>query len=191
MNRIIFMFAFLMFNLSVMSQGTTGHLKFKGVPIEGTIYNFARQLEQKGYRIIESNSTYIALSGVFANTEGCKIVVSASTNGTVVNVVSVIFPNDDTWGSIYTRYTTMREYLSSKYGKPDVTETFSGYVPTDFWKFEAIKKDECEIHSDYTLANGTIILSMMKLDYGKVSVVLTYMNSSALDNMAQGILDDI
>ena len=68
---LIFAVAFV---LSSFAQ-TTEHLKFKGVPIDGTLSEYVLKMKQAGFHLIETDDGVAVLEGEFAGYRGCLIGV--------------------------------------------------------------------------------------------------------------------
>lgn len=73
MKRIVLSFVYIVCFMS-LSMGQN-HLRFKGVPMDGTIQQFAQKLTQKGLTIVEKGNDNIILSGMFASYKDCLIGV--------------------------------------------------------------------------------------------------------------------
>ena len=68
---LIFAVAFV---LSSFAQ-TTEHLKFKGVPIDGTLSEYVLKMKQAGFQLIETDDGVAVLEGEFAGYRDCMIGV--------------------------------------------------------------------------------------------------------------------
>ena len=74
----------------------TEHMKFKGVPMEGTLQTFTSKLKAKGFMPIGVQDGVSLLKGEFAGYKDCTIGAVADKSGMICKV-SVIFPAMDKW----------------------------------------------------------------------------------------------
>lgn len=90
----------------------TEHLKFKGIPIDGTLEKFSEALIEIGFELNEdSKEDEMLLIGDFAGYKDCRVYVSTLDNIDLVNFVSVAFPDRDTWSSLLRDYTSLKDML--------------------------------------------------------------------------------
>ena len=75
MKRLLTIAVFIFSFMFVMAQTPNKHLTFKGIPITGTLENFAQKMQAKGFRKIYSDRRRIGFEGEFAGYSGCKITV--------------------------------------------------------------------------------------------------------------------
>ena len=182
-----------------VSAAQTSHLKFKGIPIEGTLNSFVQQLRAKGFSYIGTQDGIAVLNGEFAATKGCTVGVTRFSDRDQVNQVVVVFPKKDTWSGISQSYFSLKELLTEKYGTPESSETFSNYVPSsDNSKFYAILEDECHYISVFTAEDGKVQLTMKRQPdegysdiYTKAAVVLKYIDNANADETRKKVMDDL
>ena len=173
-----------------MSQTT--HMKFKGIPMEGTLNSFVQKLKDKGFTYLGQQDGTALLKGEFAATKGCTVGVARFSDRDQVNLVAVIFPEEETWNSITKSYFNLKDMLTEKYGAPESIEEFSGREPSsDFLKFRALVDDECNYISEFTCEGGRIQLTMKKQDYNSASVVLRYIDNANADETRKKVMDDL
>ena len=168
-------------------------MKFKGIPMEGTLNSFVQKLKAKGYTYIGQKDGTAILEGEFAATKGCTIAVTRFSDKDQVNIAGVIFPKEETWNSITSQHYSLKEMLTEKYGNPECTEEFSqGREPSsDIAKFYALTSDECNFVSEFSCEGGKIQLTMKKQDYRSASVVLRYIDNVNADETRKKIMDDL
>ena len=170
----------------------SGHMKFKGIPMEGTLNSFVAKLKAKGFTYIGQQDGTAILKGEFAATKNCTIGVVRFSDKDQVNVVGVIFPEEDSWTGVYKSYLNLKEMLTEKYGEPEVSERFSGdKPPSDFLKFYALLHDECHYVSEFACENGKIQLTMTKQNYDTASVLLRYIDKANVDETRKKVMDDL
>lgn len=140
------------------------HMKFKGIPMEGTLNSFVDKLKSKGYTYMGQQDGIALLQGEFAATKDCTIGVARFADKDQVNMVVVLLPGQKSWSSITSDYYTFKNLLTEKYGTPNVTENFSDREPTsDFSKFYALLNDECHFLSEFTTNNSRKHFDLSKI----------------------------
>lgn len=77
----------------------TEHMKFKGIPMEGTLQSFTNQLKTKGFMPIGIQDGVSLLKGEFAGYKNCTIGAVADKSGMICKV-SVFFPEMEKWGDL-------------------------------------------------------------------------------------------
>lgn len=148
------------------SQESMEHLTFMGIPIDGTQKEFTEKLKTKGFSYDSDTDTF---HGTFARYSGCKIHLLLSKTKDVKSV-GVCFPNDDTWPSLYSKYSSLKSMLTQKYGKPlSCTEKFQIDVEglgNDI-KIHLLKNDECEYNTIFHTPCGviSIFIAHIKSNY--------------------------
>lgn len=188
--QLLMLIITLFISMGAMAQ--TNHMKFKGIPIEGTLNSFVQKLKDKGYTSLGQKDGTAILKGEFATTKDCTIAVMSFSDRDQVRLVGVFFPEDETWNEIIGRYNFLKEMLTEKYGKPDCVEEFRDREPmNDFLRFHALINDECNYLSEFTCENGRIQLTMKKSDYNSAAVILRYIDNENADETRKKIMDDL
>lgn len=190
MKKFILSLVMLIATTFAFAQGDT-HLKFKGIPLTGSLTSFVEKLKSKGMTYIGQEDGVALLKGEFAAYKDCTVGVVTFEGTSQVCKVSAIFPERETWGSIFEDYNNLKSMLTEKYGEPDVTETFSNYTYNDWSKFHAILNDECKFISTFKTDGGTIQLTMMKVGSFKACVSLHYYDKSNTDLVKKKAMDDL
>ena len=186
MKRILFILALVMSAVTMMGQE---HLKFKGIPIDGTLESVTQQLEDKGYTRVERGDDLQIMSGDFAGYSNCKIIISTAKNQDLVYVVLVSFEKQTTWRSLYGNYNNLKEMLAKKYGDPSFNiEQFHREITPGY---EMYYLDECRYSTLYELDHGKILVTISK----NSEVLLAYYDqiNNAINEQAsmQEALDDL
>lgn len=179
--------------LSLFAQ-TTEHLKFKGVPIDGTLSEYVLKMKQAGFQFIETDDGVAVLEGEFAGYRGCLIAVSTLKSVNVVNTIGVIFPAREDWSSLEGNYEHLKSMLTTKYGEPaDVVEKFQGYsTPRDNnAKIYELLMDRCTWYTIFETENGDIQLSLEKGDYGEYFVLLKYYDKINTEAVRSAAMEDL
>ena len=168
----------------------SSHLKFKGVPIDGTLKEFTTRMKRKGFKSVGSDDGLEILQGDFAAFKECVIYVSTLDNKDLVSRISVAFPKEETWEYLYGDYKHLKELLTEKYGQPSsVTEKFQErYIDDDNDRMHAVKMDKCKYETRFKTDNGEIVLWIEHESVVSCFVMLTYIdkvNGSIIKNVAK------
>lgn len=139
---------------------SVSHLKFKGIPINGTPDEFGAKLQQAGFSFyfqIDDGSKWY--KGNFAGYNNCDVVVKA--NGELVYEIVVLFPEDYSWGQLYNTYSSIKDMLTTKYGEPlfckEKFENTPSYIniDDDNDKFSEVKDNHCRYYTAFaTMKDG-------------------------------------
>ena len=130
------------------------HLKFKGIPIDGTPFEFGEKLKETGFSYRETDSDgYRWYKGNFAGYNNCEIVVKANNN--LVYEVVVIFPKAYTWNQLNNTYCSLKEMLTTKYNNPKSMEKFENTpsyvnINDDNDKYREVGYGRCVYCSSFT-----------------------------------------
>lgn len=130
------------------------HIKFKGIPVDGSMNLFGKRLEQEGFQRINTAN----FAGTFAGIEKTQIHCH-SISGNVWKV-SVCFPAQLTWNEVKTRYMKFKDLLVWKYviNPVVVKEQLSGKYREgsgqEAWGFENGTSEYCSV---FEFLEGDII----------------------------------
>lgn len=91
---------FLLMSFTLTFSQSSEHLKFKGVPIDGTLNEYVSKMKQAGFQLIRTDDGVALLEGEFAGYRGCFIAVSTLKSVNVVNTIGVVFPAREDWSSL-------------------------------------------------------------------------------------------
>lgn len=150
-----------------MAQNANEHLKFMGIPINGTLESFTQKLVAKGLKREHAWEDDVLLKGTFAGKSGSGVCVMRIPSRNIVYKVVVCLPSKDTWEWLEDDYTEFKRMLTSKYGDPfKYSESFKEgtYVGSDYLKISALKEGKCDYHSSWGLNEGFIILEIFNAD---------------------------
>ncbi len=145
------------------------HLKFKGVPIDGTLNEYVSKMKQAGF-VLEGTEDGIALlSGEFAGYSDCIVGVQTLQKLNLVHEIVVLFPSQDKWSGLSYDYERLKTMLTKKYGEPDeCMEKFNASSSTtsdDNGKMFHVKMNNCKYHSVFNTDNGSITLTISNDGY--------------------------
>ena len=170
------------------------HLKFKGVPIDGTLNEYVAKMKQAGFYHEGTEDGVALLSGEFAGYSDCVVGVKTLQKLNLVHEIVVLFPSQDKWAGLIYDYERLKTMLSKKYGEPD--ECVERFVSTPIYinlnddndKMDEVMNDHCEYYSTYNTDNGSITLTIGNDGYSfgcRVKLFYTdKMNSKIFDNAA-------
>ena len=183
----------LMLTLVVgICNAQTEHMKFKGVPMEGTLQTFTTKLKAKGYTPIGIQDGVSLLTGEFAGYKNCTIGAVADKSGMICKV-SVIFPDMDKWAELERCYSNYKSMLTEKYGEPTVCEeSFSdSYGRDDADKMYGVKFDKYKYYSVFHSELGDIQLEISHNSVTSCYVMLSYFDNANQNKLRQQIMDDL
>ncbi len=72
---------------TMMCSAQTEHMKFKGVPMEGTLQSFTNKLKTKGFTAVGIQDGVSLLKGEFAGYKNCTIGAVADKSGIALSRV--------------------------------------------------------------------------------------------------------
>lgn len=180
---------------------TTEHLKFMGIPIDGSPKAFANKLKSRGFTLEDPLSPNILwMTGTFAGISNSNVFIYKSPATANVYRVRVMFPNVDSWSELEMRYSKFKDWLSQKYLLLESTEEFQGYPPSsDSDKMTKLILDNCTYLCRYGAGSssgeflGAIYLAIKSSSsvYGEGYVCIEYQDYLNGVKAEQGFLDDL
>jgi hypothetical protein len=184
----------LSFSMVALNAQTTEHLKFKGVPIDGTLEAYTKQMNLNGFTLESSQNGTALFIGDFAGFKDCKVGVSTLNQKNLVYKIGVKFLDKSTWGGLNGDYQSLKSMLTEKYGKPtDEQEKFdSEYGPVDDNnRIHQVKFDKCKYISFWQTTNGIIQLSIDHISVTSCFVKLGYFDKINGDIIKAKAIDDL
>lgn len=174
-----------------ISSAQTEHMKFKGIPMEGTLRTFTGQLRAKGFTTVATQDGISLLNGEFAGYKNCTICAVANKSGMVYKV-SVSFPAMDKWEDLERCYLNYKSMLSEKYGEPkDCVEKFkNSFAKDDYIKMNELEMDGCKYYSIFSGNNGEIQLEITHQKH-TCYVMLSYFDNANQEKLREQIMDDL
>ena len=167
MKRLLTIAVLIFSFMFVMAQTPNNHLTFKGIPITGTLEDFAQKMEAKGFRKISSATNFIAFEGEFAGYSECKIFVHKVPNRNIVHKVVVFFPKESSWARLEEEYNKFKGMLTNKYGEPTLrSEKFKEGALTfsDSAKRLSLKEGNCDYWTQWEVYNGCIEIKIIPIN---------------------------
>ena len=146
------------------------HLKFKGVPIDGTLKEFISRMERKGFEHRSSYDSKERLVGDFAG-----------------------IPKQERWEELFGNYKNLKSMLMEKYGNfSSCVERFqNSYIRTDEDRMRAVHMGECMYKTNFSIAEGDITLSIDYEEWGKGFVVLKYQDKINSAIIREAAIEDL
>ena len=178
MKRLLTIAVLIFSFMLVVAQTPNKHLTFKGIPITGTLENFAQKLEAKGFEKKYSDKTSVEFEGEFAGYSECEIYIYKVPNQNIVHKVVVFFPEESSWEYLEKEYNHFKGVLTNKYGEPTShSETFKEGASTfsDAAKMSSLKEGNCDYYSKWKVDNGYIKVEIAPIiDTDDGNIRLTY-----------------
>lgn len=194
MKRILLSFALMILFVAASAQTNNEHLTFKGVPINGSLNEYVAKMKSAGFTFMGKENGTALLQGDFAGFKGCFIVVSTLNTSDIVNTIGVVFPGGDDWSSLEKNYTSLKDLLTTKYGKPEeCVEEFQYYkTPEDnSTKLHCLQMDKCTYFTTFETPKGSIRLSLDHQDMNGCFVKLQYWDKINTDAIKAKAIDDL
>jgi len=176
-----------------INTDSSGHLTFKGVPIDGTLDEYVSKMKKSGFTHKDTEDETAILEGDFASYKNCIVGVSTLKQKNLVSKIAVVFPDRDTWSSLSSNYFNLKEMLTEKYGKPsECVEKFQSYTPDDDGtKMIKVQLDACKYYTIYESEKGTIQLSIEHDGLTRCFVKLTYIDKINSETIKKEALNDL
>ena len=192
MKRILLGIFFTLCVLTTSGQTASEHLKFKGIPIDGTLESFVGKLKKKGYEEYGRDGNLTVLEGEFAGYEGCLIGITTSKDLDLVHKVFVSFPSCDNWNTCYDMYIKLKNMLTEKHGLPVlVEENFKDKNPSDdFLKYTYTKQGYCNYFAQFDLGIGGKKIAIDSWNDG-ITVSIIYFDFANEDIYDKKMMDDL
>lgn len=196
MKKIIITLSLLMVLMTSSFAQSSEHLKFKGVPIDGTLNEYVNKMKQAGFYYEATEDGIALLSGEFAGYSDCIVGVKTLQKLNLVHEIVVLFPSQDKWAGLNYDYERLKTMLTKKYGEPDeCIERFNApsyMTMDDNAKMYQVERNNCEYYSKYDTNNGSISLTISNDGYEfgcRVKLFYTDKTNSAIFDDA--VMEDL
>lgn len=184
-----------LFLFSICLGAQTTHMTFKGVPIDGTLDAYVKNMQKAGFTYLGKEDGIAILSGDFAGFRDCKVGVITLKSLDLVNRISVLFSTQDKWADVFGVYSQLKEMLSTKYGEPSqCVEEFQGYTQPrdDNSKMHELNMDRCVYSTVFSVDVGDIELEIINQGFGHGAAVrLSYWDKINTASVQQKAMDDL
>lgn len=189
MKRSILLLLFLITTITTFSQE---HIKFMGIPIDGSIISFVEKLKTKGLVVKNKENGVYVLSGKFASYDNAEIFVFSTPKTNIVFKVVVYLPEKKTWSSIKSQYSDMVDLYSQKYALTAHFEYFmSPYYEGDSYEEQAVKLEKAIWSSFFKCDGGAIAVEISKYMQLKIAYEDEINQNNASSEIESQVLDDI
>ena len=121
MKKILALLLVMVSFVGLAQDGTSQHMKFKGIPIEGSMTEFCRKLKAKGFTSIGQDGNVSLFTGDFTGREA-TVGVTAADDGKNVFAVVVLFDPSGEWNDLVNTYGYYKDLYTRKYGNPAVSD---------------------------------------------------------------------
>nr|DAI83728.1 MAG TPA: hypothetical protein [Caudoviricetes sp.] len=192
MKKVLFLTICFLMAISSFAQESQ-HLEFKGVPLDGKLSDFVSKLEKKSFVLKEYARDYVAvMKGNFAG-DYVTIYVFATPKSKIVWKVAVNYNEKESWSSLKSDYTDMKELFTKKYGKPtEHYEFFSKpYYEGDGYELQALRKEKCHYISFYKLPLGSVAVEISQFGHIQIGYEDGVNNNLKKKEEENAALDDI
>lgn len=174
MKRSLFLLIVLSVAFACIAQE---HLSFKGIPLEGRMDAFCKQLSTKGFKPIGYDNNQALFTGDFTG-RSAKVGVIAADDGENVYSVIVFFDASDEWKVLTNIYNYYKDLYTRKYGKPttvvEKNSATKSVNPSDFEYMHGLISGTATWGSLWSVAGGEIEITIEKLNYTEGTVVIRY-----------------
>ncbi len=154
MRKVIALVIAAMFALTLSAQE---HMTFKGVAIDGSLPEFVKALESKGFIKTGIDNGTAVMSGKFVGRDA-TVLAMAATHSKKVYKVCVVYDGGSKWSTIETVYTDMKSMLTMKYGEPtSVVEKGSRSYGTPDYLYD-LHMDQLTWESSWTTDKGLVFV---------------------------------
>lgn len=189
MKKTIFTFMLVMATLAVAAQE---HLSFKGIPIEGSMTEFCKELGKKGLLYLGKKNNTAFFEGDFTGRKA-NIGVGATDDGENVFAVVVMFDPSDEWKMLVKTYDYYKDLYTRKYGKPVATkERNPSYSNTNTSLMAEVNDGRVDWYSTWEVIGGSISLSIEKTSgVYEGMVIIRYRDAQNAETKIQKDLEEI
>lgn len=189
MKRLFILIVAVCMIAGVMAEG---HMKFKGVEIDGTPKEFVQKMEGKGFTYVKNDEGTEIMLGDFAGNKNCILGIVSSHNK--VAKVSVIIPDEtSTWSILYNQYITLKEMLTKKYGEPSIDkEEWQSYSAPrdDNSKMHELKMNRATIGAFYEVPEGSIEISLFSM-HMECCILISYYDAANQQTAIDNAMEDL
>ena len=178
---------------SLLSQEEE-HLKFKGVPIDGTLKEFTSKLVKTGLKEIGQENGQVMLFGDFAGFRDCMIYATTTPGKDLVYMVAAMLNPTDHWSALQRDYEALNSMLKIKYGEPsEVIEEFQSFSKpkSDSEKILYLKTDRCNYQTIFDTKKGRIAVKLAHGDKDLCFVIIAYEDGINALRHSNAAIDDL
>jgi hypothetical protein len=127
-----------------------------GIPIDGTVENFEKRMNDKGFERYDRKDEIIVLKGEFTRRVVALWIIGTPLSYTTWKI-AVKFKPTDSWFDLKSDYMKYVNLLNKKYGESTTHyERFIGYEEGDGNEIGYVLMNRCRYYSFWELENGVI-----------------------------------
>lgn len=192
MKKILALLLVMVSFVGLPQEGTSQHMKFKGIPIEGSMTEFCRKLKAKGFTSIGQDGNVSFFTGDFTGREA-TVGVTAADDGENVFAVVVLFDPSGEWSVLVNTYDYYKDLYTRKYGNPAVSdERNPSHLDSNTGLMIQLQEGTVTYYSAWEVDGGDIQLSIEKSSEMYEGVVtIRYRDSQNVETKIQSDLEDI
>ncbi|MBR5842890.1 MAG: hypothetical protein IKY64_09855 [Bacteroidaceae bacterium] len=192
MKRHLFSLIVLFVSFACMAQE---HLSFKGIPLEGSMDAFCKQLSAKGFKTIGNDNNTTLFTGDFTG-RNATVGVIADDEGENVYSVVVLFDASDEWKVLVNTYNYYKDLYTRKYGKPatvvEKNNATKSVSPSDAAYMLELISGRATWGSLWEVTGGEIEITIEKAGgYSETAVVIRYRDAQNEEAKIQKHLEEI
>ena len=149
-----------------MAMHKSTHIKFEGVPIDGTLKQFVTRMHRAGFRVESFDNATAVLVGTFFGHNNCRIYVNSLSRKNLVSKIAVVLPTDNDWNSLEYDYNELKRYMTAGFGEcVSCVEKFdSPYAKNASGKMHAVKLDQYKYETRFVNEKGSMSLLIKHVD---------------------------
>lgn len=172
--------------VAVIFAHAEGHMRFKGIEIDGDLNSFKSKLEEQGFYGITQDGVGL-MTGRFT---GDMVLLSFSSTPVtdLVYQVMVIYPSLLQWSHLEKKYNGLVESLKNKYGEPDES---IWDVNEDSNPQRELIMDRATIVTRFKFENGGITTGIMNIPLFGVGVYISYWDKENRSLYDAEVVDDL
>lgn len=156
--KIIFLLCLCVFCYN--SVNSQEHLKFKGIPINGNVNAFSKELAKQGFTISNTKGSMVTLIGEFVG-KRCEITVVGTKKTFLTWKLYIEFNKLNSWSALKSDYKELKEQFTKKYGDGEYYEFFSKpYYEGDGYETTALSVDKCTWSTYWKVDMGNIDITI-------------------------------
>lgn len=189
MKKNVFILVFLFIAINVFAQQ---HLSFKGIPLQGSMVEFCKKLEGKGFISMGKESNVSLFSGDFTG-RNATVGVTATDNGENVFAVVVLFDSSEEWNTLVNTYSYYKDLYIRKYGEPAASKEYNpAYTNSNSLLMAELDQGRVVYNTVWKVDGGDIQLSIEKSSgFHEGLVVIRYRDAQNVESKIQSDLEDI
>lgn len=163
----------IILTLAIVLAATIANAKeasLAGIPVKGTVAEFAGEIKKKGFAESSSSNGIITLTGSYGGYDKCKIKIYAGKGGSGISKVVLCYPECADWACLTTNYYALKDSLAKEYGGPTGSvERFFSYEGADEKapsnegiRLLRLVQDRCEFKTTYKADDAEVLLYLTR-----------------------------